>query len=270
MFRDALLKVMAKTDLSAPEAAAAMDDIVEGRVAAAQVAGLLVGLAMKGERPDEIVGFASSMRERAVHIPVEPGVTVDLCGTGGDGSGSFNISSAAAIVAAACGATVAKHGNRSVSSRCGSADVFEALGVDLVGKTGHDRAVPEGVGHRVSVRARDASVDAQRGVGAARAGRADRVQPARPAHQPHAARLPDRRGAEARADRTDRTRARAAWFPAGLGGARRRRPRRTVDHGLFQGVGVPGWRSEDVLRAPVGRRACRRRRRRRWLAAMPA
>ena len=136
MFRDALLKVMAKTDLSAPEAAAAMDDIVEGRVAAAQVAGLLVGLAMKGERPDEIVGFASAMRERAVHIPVEPGMTVDLCGTGGDGSGSFNISSAAAIVAAACGATVAKHGNRSVSSRCGSADVFEALGVDLAARPG--------------------------------------------------------------------------------------------------------------------------------------
>jgi anthranilate phosphoribosyltransferase len=136
MFRDALLKVMAKTDLSAPEAAAAMDDIVEGRVAAAQVAGLLVGLAMKGERPDEIVGFASAMRERAVRIPVEPGVTVDLCGTGGDGSGSFNISSAAAIVAAACGATVAKHGNRSVSSRCGSADVFEALGVDLAASPG--------------------------------------------------------------------------------------------------------------------------------------
>jgi anthranilate phosphoribosyltransferase len=131
MFRDALAKVMGKENLSAAEAAEAMDDIVEGRAAPAQVAGLLVGLAMKGERPDEIVGFATAMRDRAVRIPVEPGTTVDLCGTGGDGSGSFNISSAAAIVAAACGATVAKHGNRSVSSRCGSADVFEALGVTL-------------------------------------------------------------------------------------------------------------------------------------------
>jgi anthranilate phosphoribosyltransferase len=131
MFRDALAKVMGKENLSAAEAAEAMDDIVEGRAAPAQVAGLLVGLAMKGERPDEIVGFATAMRGRAVRIPVEPGTTVDLCGTGGDGSGSFNISSAAAIVAAACGATVAKHGNRSVSSRCGSADVFEALGVTL-------------------------------------------------------------------------------------------------------------------------------------------
>ena len=131
MFRDALAKVMGKENLSAAEAAEAMDDIVEGRAAPAQVAGLLVGLAMKGERPDEIVGFATAMRDRAVRIPVEPGTTVDLCGTGGDGSGSFNISSAAAVVAAACGVTVAKHGNRSVSSRCGSADVFEALGVTL-------------------------------------------------------------------------------------------------------------------------------------------
>ena len=131
MFREALVKVIGKADLSAAEAAAAMDDIVEGRVPAAQVAGLLVGLAMKGERPDEIVGFATVMRDRAVAVPVAHGVTIDLCGTGGDGSGTFNISSAAAIVAAACGATVAKHGNRSVSSRCGSADVFEALGVTI-------------------------------------------------------------------------------------------------------------------------------------------
>jgi anthranilate phosphoribosyltransferase len=131
MFRDALLKVMGKADLSAAEAAAAMDDIVEGRAALAQVAGLLVGLAMKGERPDEIVGFATAMRDRAVRLDVEPGTTADLCGTGGDGTGTFNISSAASIVAAACGLPVAKHGNRSVSSHCGSADVFEALGVNL-------------------------------------------------------------------------------------------------------------------------------------------
>ena len=133
-----------------------MDEIVDGRAAPAQVAGLLVGLAMKGERPDEIVGFATAMRDRAVQVPVAPATTVDLCGTGGDGSGSFNISSAAAIVAAACGVTVAKHGNRSVSSRCGSADVFEALGVSL-------SAAPEVLaqclargGHRVPVRAVDA------------------------------------------------------------------------------------------------------------------
>ena len=80
MFRDALAKVMGKENLSAAEAAEAMDDIVEGRAAPAQVAGLLVGLAMKGERPDEIVGFAMAMRDRAVQVPVARGTTADLCG----------------------------------------------------------------------------------------------------------------------------------------------------------------------------------------------
>jgi len=131
MIRELLQKVMRKEDLTEAEAARAMDDIVEGRVAPAQVAGLLVGLAMKGERPAEIVGLARSMRSRAVTIAAPPGGTVDLCGTGGDATGTFNISTVASIVAAACGLTVAKHGNRSVSSRCGSADVFEALGVNV-------------------------------------------------------------------------------------------------------------------------------------------
>lgn len=131
MFVDALRRVIRREDLSEAEAAEAMDDIVEGRVAPAQVAGLLVGLAMKGERPSEIVGFARAMRTRAVPVATPPGMCVDLCGTGGDAAGTFNISSAASVVVAACGVTVAKHGNRSVSSRCGSADVFEALGVTV-------------------------------------------------------------------------------------------------------------------------------------------
>jgi len=131
MLGDLLQTVMRRQDLSSAQARRAMDAIIDGRARGAQVAGLLVGLAMKGERPDEIVGFARSMRERAVKIRAPEGGTVDLCGTGGDGAGTFNISSIAAIVVAACGVTVAKHGNRSVSSRCGSADVFEALGVNV-------------------------------------------------------------------------------------------------------------------------------------------
>lgn len=124
-------KVLCRVDLTADEARASMDEIVDGRARQAQVAGLLVGLAMKGERPAEIVGFARAMRERAVKLDVPAGDCVDLCGTGGDNSGTFNISSAAAVTVAACGVRVAKHGNRSVSSRCGSADVFEALGVNV-------------------------------------------------------------------------------------------------------------------------------------------
>jgi anthranilate phosphoribosyltransferase len=130
-FSDLLQKVMRREDLTADEALSAMDDIVEGRARQAQVVGLLTGLAMKGERPAEIVGFARGMRDRAVTLPTAPPDCVDVVGTGGDHSGTFNISSAAAVVAAACGLRVAKHGNRSVSSRCGSADVFEALGVDI-------------------------------------------------------------------------------------------------------------------------------------------
>lgn len=130
-FAEVLNAVMRGTDATSDEACAAMHDIVEGRVKPAQVAGLLVGLAMKGERPAEIVGFARAMRERATRFAAPPGDCVDLCGTGGDNAGTFNISSAAALVVAACGVPVAKHGNRSVSSRCGSADVFEALGVTV-------------------------------------------------------------------------------------------------------------------------------------------
>lgn len=129
MFVELLHKVMRHQDLTADEAFAAMEEIIDGSARQAQVAGLLVGLAMKGERPAEIVGFARSMRQRAVGLTVPAGTCVDLCGTGGDGAGTFNISSAAAIVVAAAGERVAKHGNRSVSSRCGSADVFENLGV---------------------------------------------------------------------------------------------------------------------------------------------
>jgi anthranilate phosphoribosyltransferase len=86
---------------------------------------------MKGERPSEIVGFARAMREHAVKLQAPMAGVFDTCGTGGDRSGTFNISTAAAIVVAACGVPVAKHGNRSVSSRCGSADVFERLGTNI-------------------------------------------------------------------------------------------------------------------------------------------
>lgn len=131
MFTSLIEKVVRHEDLTADEAAAAMGEVMEGRSAPAALASLLTALAMKGERPSEIVGFARTMREHAVRLSASPGEVFDTCGTGGDRSGTFNISSAAALVLAACGVKVAKHGNRSVSSRCGSADVFEALGVNI-------------------------------------------------------------------------------------------------------------------------------------------
>jgi len=129
MFTELLEKLTRREDLSADEAAAAMGAIMEERATPGQVAGLLMGLVMKGERPGELVGFARAMRDRAVPFGRGAGMVMDVCGTGGDRAGTFNISSIAAVVIAAAGVRVAKHGNRSVSSRCGSADVFEALGV---------------------------------------------------------------------------------------------------------------------------------------------
>jgi anthranilate phosphoribosyltransferase len=129
MFPALIEKLTRRQDLTAEEAAAAMAEVMEGRAADAQIAGLLIGLVMKGERPAEIVGLARTMRAHAVHISRRFDRVFDTCGTGGDKSGTFNISSCVALVVAACGVPVAKHGNRSVSSQCGSADVFEALGV---------------------------------------------------------------------------------------------------------------------------------------------
>jgi anthranilate phosphoribosyltransferase len=130
-FSDLIAKLLRREDLTADEASSAMTEVMEGRAAPAQVAGLLVGLAMKGERPLEIVGLARAMREHAVKLSRSYDGVFDNCGTGGDRAGTFNISSCAAIVIAACGVRVAKHGNRSISSRSGSADVFAALGVGV-------------------------------------------------------------------------------------------------------------------------------------------
>jgi len=124
-------KVVRHEDLTAEEAATAMHAVMEGKALPAALASLLTALVMKGERPAEIVGFAQAMRAHSVKLSAAIPDVFDTCGTGGDRSGTFNISSAAAIVIAACGVTVAKHGNRSVSSQCGSADVFEKLGVNI-------------------------------------------------------------------------------------------------------------------------------------------
>jgi anthranilate phosphoribosyltransferase len=124
-------KLVRHEDLTTEEAEAAMREVMEGRAAPAALAALLSALRMKGERPAELVGFARAMRAHSVKVARPDGDVCDTCGTGGDRAGTFNISSASAIVVAASGARVAKHGNRSVSSRCGSADVFEQLGVNL-------------------------------------------------------------------------------------------------------------------------------------------
>ena len=131
MFPELIDKLQRRVDLTVEEAAAAMETIMEGRAQPSQIAGFLVGLAMKGERPDEIVGLAKTMRSRATKLSRSFAPVFDTCGTGGDGAHTFNVSTVAALVLAACGVRVAKHGNRSASSRCGSADLLEALGVNV-------------------------------------------------------------------------------------------------------------------------------------------
>ncbi len=131
MLKRFINKVVDGTDLSEGESGEAMDIIMEGNVPPPQIASFLTALRMKGETIQEITGFARTMRERAVRIRARDGESiVDTCGTGGDGKGTFNISTAVAFVAAGGGCIVAKHHNRSVSSQCGSADVLEALGVN--------------------------------------------------------------------------------------------------------------------------------------------
>jgi anthranilate phosphoribosyltransferase len=132
MIRQAISRVVSGHDLTEEEARSVMTEIMSEEVTPAQFASLVTALRMKGEVLDEIVGFASVMRDRAVPVRVDGvGMVIDTCGTGGDGIGTFNVSTAAAIVVAAGGCAVAKHGNRAASSRCGSADVLEALGVHI-------------------------------------------------------------------------------------------------------------------------------------------
>ena len=127
----AIDSVIKKQDLSSDDMTSVMQTIMTGQATPAQIGGFLVGLRMKGETVDEIAAAASVMRKLVTRVDIKGDHLVDTCGTGGDGASTFNISTASAMVAAAAGAQVAKHGNRSVSSSCGSADVLEAAGVNL-------------------------------------------------------------------------------------------------------------------------------------------
>lgn len=136
MIREAIAKIVARQNLSEQEMIGVMQEIMSGEATTAQIGSFITGLRMKGETIDEIVGAVKVMREKATFIDTGVNtaggeVLVDIVGTGGDGSGSFNVSTTTSFVVAAAGLPVAKHGNRAVSSHCGAADVLEALGVDL-------------------------------------------------------------------------------------------------------------------------------------------
>lgn len=134
MIKEVIAKLVIHEALSREEAAAAMEEIMTGEATPAQVGSFLTALRMKGETVEEIAGLAQVMRGKATHVTIPADLgrpVVDTCGTGGDGANTFNISTTAAFVVAGAGAVVAKHGNRAASSRCGSADVLEALGVNI-------------------------------------------------------------------------------------------------------------------------------------------
>ena len=130
MIREAIAKLTRKEDLTYEEARGVMEEMMDGTATQAQMGGLLMALSMQGETIDEITAFAEVMREKGVKIKPEREV-IDIVGTGGDQVGTFNISTTSALVAAAGGMKVAKHGNRAASSKCGTADCLEALGVNI-------------------------------------------------------------------------------------------------------------------------------------------
>ncbi len=131
MIREAIGKVVGKEDLTEREMIEVMDEVMDGKATDAQIAAFITALRLKGETVQEVTGAARVMRQKATRVDARSSVIVDTCGTGGDGMNTFNISTTSAFVVAAAGLTVAKHGNRAVSSGCGSADVLEALGVNI-------------------------------------------------------------------------------------------------------------------------------------------
>jgi anthranilate phosphoribosyltransferase len=131
MIKEGIASLVRGEDLREADMMAVMTEVMEGQATPAQIAAFMTALRLKGETVEEVTGAARIMRQKATRIDARTSVVVDTCGTGGDGHGTFNISTTAAFVVAAAGITVAKHGNRAVSSGCGSADVLEALGVNI-------------------------------------------------------------------------------------------------------------------------------------------
>ena len=228
-------KVAAHEALSTDEAAEAMRQVMAGEATPAQLGGLLIGAADEGRHRRRARRLRDA-RCSGSRTPVEaPGEVVDTCGTGGDRSGTFNISTISAIVAAGAGVRVAKHGNRAASSHCGSADLLEALGVKIDLDAAGVVEVPRRRRDRVHVRAGVPPGDGARGSGPSRAPRPDRLQLPRAAHEPGAPDGAGRRRVRPGDAAADGGRARPAWDERDAV-PRRRRSRRAHDDGTIHRV----------------------------------
>jgi len=228
-FKPLLAKVAAGAELSRAEAFDAFEAMRSGDVTPAQIGGLLMGLRVRGEGVEEITGAVAAMRARMLKVKAPDGA-IDIVGTGGDGAGSYNVSTLASIIVAACGVPVAKHGNRAASSKSGASDVLTALGVKIgLPPEGVERCIAEaGVGFMMAT----THHAAMRHVGAARVELGTRTifNLLGPALQPGRGQTPGDRRILCRLARTDGASASQSRFRAGLVLPRRRRARRDHHH----------------------------------------
>ena len=251
--RAALSSVVDGHTLTLDEARDAMGSVMDGEATPALLAALLVALRMRGETVDELAGFATAMRERVLRVDAPAGA-IDTCGTGGDGSGTFNISTTAALVVAAAGVPVAKHGNRAMTSRSGSADVLDALGVRIDHDEVSAAAALRDTGLRVPLRDRLPPGDEARRPDPPRDRRPDRVQPPRPAHQPGRRPPPgDRRaGPGGRGEAGRRAGAGSAWIARSSSAARGSTSCRSTGRGVIHDVTPEGIEVRTVDAAALG------------------
>ncbi|MEZ5205228.1 MAG: hypothetical protein R2701_12860 [Acidimicrobiales bacterium] len=251
-----------RTDLDRATAAAAMGQILDGEATPAQIAGYIVALRMKGETTGELLGMVSAMLDRAVPVELaDASGVIDLVGTGGDGSGSINVSTLAALTVAGAGGRVCKHGNRAASSLCGTADLLEALGVAVdLGPEGVARCVSEaGMGFCLAPRYHAA----MRFAGPPpRDGDPHRVQLHRPAGEPRPGPAPDDRGVGPGDGRPHDRRARGERRRASDGRLRPRRARRAHRHHQLHHPRAARRAGPHLRPAPQGTRPrrCRARR----------
>ena len=266
-FKALIGKVATGATLTRDESATAFDHMMSGEATPSQMGGFLMGLRMRGETVDEITGAVTTMRAKMQRVAAPPDA-IDVVGTGGDASGSYNISTCAAFIVAGAGVPVAKHGNRALSSRSGAADVLGALGVKHRSAPGRDHALHLRGRHRLHVRAGASSGDEACRPDARRARHAHDLQPARAALQSGRREAADGRRVLAPVGRAARERAEEPRHRARLCGARLGRARRDHDLGADQRRGARRRQGDDVrdqaggCRARAGQaRAVARRRR---------